>query len=498
MATEPPTPPQPGSPDPDGSDAPRPTPPVSFTKPSSDPSDRPAPSDVAPTDAIPADAPPAAPSLTGRPEPSVPAAPADAVPPAPPVPPAPAGTPAARDVWAPPEPGSVPAAPGAYPPPPGSGFGPPVPPGPQGAGPYPYGMPPAPFGQFAPEKPSFNGLAVTALVLGLLCCVPLVGAILGVIALLQIKKNGQRGKGLAVAGIALSTVGALLTVLFFTAGPWDEFKEGFKEGARDANATASLQPSDCFDEPGAPDAVTGEETYVVEEIVEVPCDVPHQAEVYARLDLPGGSYPGETGVIDQADRRCVEHLYRFPMDAWELAQEATYSYYYPTKVNWSFGDRTVICFLASEAGELTGSLRKDVTVLDADQLAYLKPVAGLDGALAGAPFAGVDEDLAAHQEWAGEVAGELSTVSEALRSYDWEPEAAPLAARLADELDEAGALWEKLPDTKDGDEFRTGWGEALFALTDGTGGAEDLREALDLSTDRPDSGSNPVAPGGAL
>jgi hypothetical protein len=359
-------------------------------------------------------------------------------------------------------------------------------------------MPPAPFGQFAPQKPSFNGLAVTALVLGVLCCVPLVGAVLGVIALTQIKKNGQRGKGLAVAGIALSVVGALMAVLFFTAGPWEAFKEGFKEGARDANATATLEPGDCFDEPGAPDAGTDEETYLVEEIDEVPCEVPHHGEVFARFNLADGPFPGETDVIDQADRRCVAHLYRYAMDAWELAQEANYSYYYPAKANWSFGDHSVICFLTPAAGELTGSLRRDETVLEGDQLAYLEPVAGLDAALAGAPFAGVDEDLAAHQEWAGEVAGELTAVSEALRSHDWEPEAAPLAAQLAGELDEAGALWEKLPDTKDSDEFRTGWGEALFALTDGTGGAEDLREALDLSTDRPGSDSSPVTPGGAL
>jgi hypothetical protein len=377
------------------------------------------------------------------------------------------------------------------------GFGPPVPPGgPHGAGPYPYGTP-APFGPLAPQKPSYNGLAVTALVLGLVCCVPLIGVILGVIALAQIRKNGQRGKGLAIAGIALSAVGTLMAVLFFTAGGWEAFKAGFEEGAREANATASLQPGDCFDEPGAPDAAT-DEARLVGEIEEVSCDAPHDGEVFARFDLPDAAYPGETDVIDEADRRCLAQLSRYTMDAWRLAQEADYSYYYPAKGNWSFGDRSVVCVLTPLDGRSTGSLRLDETVLEAEQLAYLEPVAGLDSALARAPFAGVDEDLAAHQEWAGEVAGELSAVSEALRAHDWDAEAAPLAERLAGEVDDARAVWEKLPDAEDGGAFRIGWAEAHFALTDGTGGAEDLRKALGLSTERPTSDSSSATPAGAL
>ena len=37
-----------------------------------------------------------------------------------------------------------------------------------------------------------------------------IGLVLGILALVQIRKRGERGKGMAVAGIVLSTVGALL------------------------------------------------------------------------------------------------------------------------------------------------------------------------------------------------------------------------------------------------------------------------------------------------
>ncbi len=203
-------------------------------------------------------------------------------------------------------------------------------------------------------------------------------------------------------------------------------------------------------------------------------------------------------MTDEADRRCVAQLSRYAMDAWKLAPEAEYFYNYPSDAAWSLGDRSVVCALAAREGQLTGPLRLDETVLGGDQLAYLEPVAGLNTALAGAPFTGVDEDLAAHQKWAGEVAGELSAVSEALRAHEWDAEAAPDAEQLADEVDVARALWEKLDTAKNADEFRIGWSAALFALTDGTGGAEDLRKALDLSSERPDSDSSPVIPAGAL
>lgn len=547
MATEPPAPPpHPGSPDPDGPDtAAAPTPwAVSFTKPPATSGDQPspagptspsAPSDAvpspAPVDAVPSPAPSdAAPSDAVAPRPPVDTAPpADAVQPpsssssaaaaptapsvgvpssvpvdaAPPAPPAaPQGPEAPRDPWAPPEPGSVPQAPAPqapapFPAPPGGGFGPPVVPG---AGPYPYGTP-APFGDFAQRKPPYNGLAITALVFGLLCCLPLVGVILGVIALVQIKKKGQRGRGLAVAGIVLSTIGTLFAVLFFTTGGWAAFKggfeEGLEEGVRGVNATADLRPGDCFDVPGA-SLSDLEEGELIREVEELSCDAPHDGEAFARFNLSDGAYPGESDLTDEADRRCFGQMSWYAMDTWELAQRANYLYYYPTKANWSFGDHSVVCVFIPREGELTGTLRQDEAVLDDDQLAYLEPVASFNTALAGAPFAGVDEDLPAHQEWAGEVAGELAALSDALRGHDWDGTAAPGAGQLAGEVDSVRALWEELETAETPDDFRIAWSEALVALADETGGAEELRRALELNTERPDSDSDTLMPAGSL
>lgn len=84
---------------------------------------------------------------------------------------------------------------------------------------------PGPEGfQTAPNPQKTNGLAIASLVLGIvgiLFCwcygfgiLPSIpGVILGIISLGQIKKNGQGGKGIAIAGLILSILGGLLSII---------------------------------------------------------------------------------------------------------------------------------------------------------------------------------------------------------------------------------------------------------------------------------------------
>lgn len=164
---------------------------------------------------------------------------------------------------------SIPPPPGPHQPDPAQGpspapdpFGPP----PQGQQPYgqhpygqqPYGQPYGPpyqtWGQgYSPyaRPSSVNGLAVASLVLGVLCCFPAVGLVLGVIALVQIKKKGQSGKALAIAGSVLSSLGLALWVTVLATGGLSDAWEGFKKGASEG-ATFSVVKGQCFDAPGSP------------------------------------------------------------------------------------------------------------------------------------------------------------------------------------------------------------------------------------------------------
>ncbi len=128
----------------------------------------------------------------------------------------------------PPSGGTPPPPPGGFgspPPPPSGGYGAP-PPAPGGFGappPAPGGYPPpggygAP-GYGAPAANPTNGMAIAALVCGILslfCLFPLgfVGVGLGVAGLGKAKKTGGSGKGLAIGGIVTGAIGILATLAF--------------------------------------------------------------------------------------------------------------------------------------------------------------------------------------------------------------------------------------------------------------------------------------------
>jgi hypothetical protein len=88
----------------------------------------------------------------------------------------------------------------------------------------PYGSSPygsSPYG--TQRTPGTDGFAIAALVTGLLT-MGIVPIVLGIIALSRIKRSGQDGRGLAIAGIVLGVIGLLFWLLviggaiaFFTA-----------------------------------------------------------------------------------------------------------------------------------------------------------------------------------------------------------------------------------------------------------------------------------------
>lgn len=59
-----------------------------------------------------------------------------------------------------------------------------------------------------PQPAKTNGLAIGGFVTSIVCCGVPIGLVLSIIALNQISKNPQQGgKGLAIAGIVLGSIG---------------------------------------------------------------------------------------------------------------------------------------------------------------------------------------------------------------------------------------------------------------------------------------------------
>jgi hypothetical protein len=99
------------------------------------------------------------------------------------------------------------------------GYPPPPPPGGYGYPPQ-YGYP-RQYGYLPPQNPGTNAMAVASLVCSLFGWICLfIGAFLGVIfgfvALSQIKRSGQRGRGMAIAGIVIGSILLVLGIALWT------------------------------------------------------------------------------------------------------------------------------------------------------------------------------------------------------------------------------------------------------------------------------------------
>ena len=92
------------------------------------------------------------------------------------------------------------------------------------------------------------------------------------------------------------------------------------------------------------------------DVVEVvPCEEPHDSELFARLAVTEDSFPGADYLIREGGTRCQSAFADFiGVDFSESVYDFTF--YYPTPSSWVDGDRSIFC-LAHEPGvQRTGSL----------------------------------------------------------------------------------------------------------------------------------------------
>ncbi|MGW0333852.1 DUF4190 domain-containing protein [Streptomyces sp. NPDC003011] len=356
---------------------------------------------------------------------------------------------------------------------------PPVPGPPQG--PYAaHGQPPyqvwgqgySPYTRPAPV----NALAVASLVLGILCCVPAAGLVLGLIALGQVRRKGERGRSMAITGSVLSSVGLALWVVLLATGGLSAVWEGFKEGARD---NGSLTRGECFDAPGGLEGS-------LYDLDEVSCAGEHDGEVFAVVRLPGGRFPGDDEVTATAEDECHALRSSYAMDAWAVPEGVDVYYILPSAESWGYGDREIICAFGDtdERASLEGgSLRNDETTLDADQVAYLKAVGVQEAALDSAPLEGPEDDLAAHTEWAARVSAALTEEAGLLDDHAWPADAKEPVAALVRELEALEKPWAKAAAADDLDTFYEHFDEATGLESPDR--SVTAREALGLATTPP-------------
>jgi len=211
----------------------------------------------------------------------------------------------------------------------------------------PYGYP-EPFYApgWAPPRPRTDGVAVAALVTGVLGTGP-VALALGLVGLRRTRPGAaepRRGRGLALAGVllgALTTLAwvALVAVLVGSAAAQRPLA-GDVAAPVDAHAV-QLVPGSCLAD--VPDDGP------VDRVRVVPCADAHAAQVVSSYAFePGAGWPGAAEASARVEASC-------DLTAAEREQGTRMLAWAPSEASWARGDRTGLC-VAVPPAPVTGSM----------------------------------------------------------------------------------------------------------------------------------------------
>lgn len=156
-----------------------------------------------------------------------------------------------------------------------------------------------------------------------------------------------RGRGLAVAGLALG--GVLLVVIGLVAYETHHAQPSSATvlGARQENASL-LRVGQCVAVPASYTGVHGSTVMVV------PCSQPHNGQVFAAARSSDTSFPGSAALTDQALDDCSVRVSAFLGTERTLLQLMAFT---PQIEGWAAGDRTEHCVLVDRAQSVTGDIR---------------------------------------------------------------------------------------------------------------------------------------------
>jgi hypothetical protein len=205
-----------------------------------------------------------------------------------------------------------------------------------------------------------SGLAIASFVLGLFGAFLLTAAlsvILGIAALAEIRRTGKRGKGLGIAGIALSgawtvTIVGLLVVGATTGGGSPGAATGSSGSTGHASHPASvnvfsLPVGTCFDNPAGT-------TLGITSVTAIACTNAHNAQVFAEFDTTGSHFPGTTALERRADSGCNARI-TGNLDQAKITSTMSLHFIFPQQLAWDSGQRRISCLIV-DSQDMTSSV----------------------------------------------------------------------------------------------------------------------------------------------
>lgn len=343
---------------------------------------------------------------------------------------------------------------------------------------------PAPYGTpywNGPQPPAqgTNGLAITSLVLGIIgfgCFLWALGLGFGIAALRQIRRRPQRGKGLAVAGIVLSSLWAVVVIGFVGPIAVTGFKEGWDEVGRRVDVL-DLKQGECYQE----NAFDAER---ITRVTKVRCTEPHHGEVFGVVQLPGSRYPGEDEVQKKTGHECVGRQYDYALDHLAIPRGTESRVIFPERETWEVGGVTIgLCVFESKTPRVE-TLKQTFSALTPEQYGYLSASKELNKAFERWPEEDPEDDPARYRSWAGDLVLAAKAEKVSLDGIHWGTAAQGPVGELHADLDQLIVHAEKLRVASDPELMD----EELYEISELTEGMADseLREAIDLPTSPPD------------
>lgn len=118
-------------------------------------------------------------------------------------------------------------------------------------------------------------------------------------------------------------------------------------GTPPAAQEPALSVGDCTQNHGAVEPA---------DLVIVPCEEPHDEEVFYVSVAPGDEYDVQA-MDEMASRECTGEPFTAYVGIARDSSALAVVPVYPTEERWAQGDHTVYCLLSDETGPVTGSLR---------------------------------------------------------------------------------------------------------------------------------------------
>ncbi len=209
-------------------------------------------------------------------------------------------------------------------------------------------------------------MAVVALLLSLVFCLPVLPLIAIVLAIIVLVRGGANsGRGMAIAALVVAPLALIPSVLLLTTNIVDDVRAGFEEelrgpeGARDESGQITarsqvgvdyLVTGDCvLDIQYVEDLEPGE--IPLGEVTAVPCDEPHRSEVIDVYDLDPDGFESQRALDRVAVTGCLPGFKEYVGVPYRRSK-LEISYFSPDLASGVFSGDTVTC-LASTRGELT-------------------------------------------------------------------------------------------------------------------------------------------------